>query len=158
MATSRFMKLSGVTGESEITSHKQETEVIAFQWGLVHPSSMQSGGGGSAGRTAFADFTCTCYVDNAYPTIAQKCASGKHFEEVKITAVKMGDEQLDFLTWTFNEVLVTSVSNAGNQDAQDVITYSFQASKMKIEYKPQTGKGTLGGANTATWDVKQNKA
>ena len=48
-------------------------------------------------------------------------------------------------------------SNSGNQEAQDVITYSFQAAKMKMEYKPQQTKGgTLGGANEATWDVKKN--
>ena len=158
MATSRFMKLSGVTGESPVSGHDKETEVLSFAWGIQHPSSMQSGTGASAGRTSFADFTCTAYMDNAYPTIAKNCAGGKVFDEVKITAVKMTGEKGEvFMTWTFSDVLCTSISNSGTQDSQDMITYSFQASKMNMEYKPQqTAGGSLSGANVATWNVKTN--
>lgn len=158
MATSRFMKVAGATGESPISGHEQETEVISFSWGVIHPASVQSGTGGSAGRTAFADFTCVCYVDNVYPSLVKFCAGGKSIDEVKITALKMtGESGETFLTWTFSDVMLTSISNSGNQESQDVITYSFQASKMKIEYKPQQTKGgTLGGTNDATWDVKKN--
>lgn len=158
MATSRFMKVAGATGESPISGHEQESEVIAFSWGVIHPASVQSGTGGSAGRTTFTDFTCTCYMDNAYPSIVKFCAGGKSISEVKITALKMtGDAGETFMTWTFSDVMCTAITNSGNAEAQDVITYSFQASKMKMEYKPQqTSGGTLGGANEATWDVKKN--
>jgi len=157
-ATSRFMKVSGATGESPISGHEQESEVIGFQWGVLHPASVQSGTGGSAGRTTFQDFTCMCYVDNAYPSIVGFCAGGKSIDEVKITALKMtGEKGETFLTWTFSDVMCTGITNSGNQDAQDVITYSFQAAKMKVEYKPQQTKGgTLGGTNETSWDVKKN--
>ncbi len=158
MATSRFMKLSGVTGESPLKGHEKETEVLSFAWGINHPSSVQSGTGASAGRTALQDFVCTAYVDNAYPSIVANCCGGKHFNEVTISAVKStGEGHETFMTWTFNDVLVTGVQNSGTADAQDIITYCMQASKMKIEYKPQQKDGTLGGANTATWDIKMNQ-
>ena len=115
-ATSRFMKVSGATGESPISGHEQESEAIHFQWGVEHPASVQTGTGGSAGRTTFHDFTCTCYVDNAYPSIVGFCAGGKAIDEVKITDIKMtGDKGETFLTWTFNDVMCTSVTNSGGQ-------------------------------------------
>ena len=97
-------------------------------------------------------------MDNVYPSLVKFCAGGKAISEVKITALKMtGEAGETFMTWTFSDVMCTSISNSGNQEAQDVITYSFQAAKMNMEYKPQqTSGGTLGGANVATWDVKTN--
>jgi type VI secretion system secreted protein Hcp len=157
MATSRFLKVNGVTGESEIQNHKEETECLTFQWGLQHPYSTQSGSGQSSGRTTFSEFTCSTYMDNAYPALAQACCSAKVFPDVKISGLKMGEKSMDFVTWTFTNVVVTSVSNSGSQDSQDIINYSFMAEKMKIEYKKQTSKGTAGGASSAEWDVKANK-
>jgi hypothetical protein len=77
------MKVSGATGESPISGHEQESEVIDFHWGVSHPASVQSGTGGSAGRTTFTDFTCVCHLDNAYPSIVKFCAGGKAIDEVE---------------------------------------------------------------------------
>jgi type VI secretion system secreted protein Hcp len=157
MAIGLFMKAAGCDGESENSEYKNWTHCSSFSWGASQPSSMERGGGGSAGIGTFADLVVTAMMDKAYPDILEKCANGKHLDKIELAGAKMGGKQWEYMKITLENVLVTSVSVSGSEGAEVVVAYGFQASKLQSEYSPQDSKGNKGATVTKKWDVKTNK-
>ena len=157
MGMGLFMKCAGCDGESENSAYKNWTHCSSFSWGVSQPSSMERGGGGSAGLGTFADLVVTAMMDKAYPDVLEKCANGKHLDKVELAGAKMGGNQWEYMKITLENVLVTSVSVSGSDGAEVIVAYGFQASKLQSEYSPQTSQGTKGATVTKKWDVKQNK-
>ena len=50
MALDMFMRIEGVNGESKDANHKDWTDIKSFTWGAEQPGSMNTGGGGGAGK------------------------------------------------------------------------------------------------------------
>ncbi|MFO1305425.1 MAG: type VI secretion system tube protein Hcp [Burkholderiales bacterium] len=156
MAIGLFLKCSGCTGESENKEYTNWTHCSSFSWGVSQPSSMERGGGGSAGLGTFADLVVTAMMDKAYPDILEKCASGDHLGKVELAGAKMGGNQWEYMKITLEDVLVTSVSVSGSDGAEVIVAFGFQGSKLTAEYSPQTAKGTKGATIPKKWDVKKN--
>ena len=87
------------------------------------------------------------------------CLTGKHVAEAKLTIRKAGGNPLEYLKFTFTDVIITSVSPFGsNTDelrVKERVRLSF--SKIKQEYAVQNAQGGSGGAVTAGYDIKGNK-
>ena len=43
MAQDIFIKINGIDGESQDVTHKNEIEVLSWDWGVVQKSSMHAG-------------------------------------------------------------------------------------------------------------------
>ncbi|PXW24937.1 Hcp family type VI secretion system effector [Paraburkholderia caballeronis] len=160
MAQDIFLKINGIDGESEDASHKDEIEVLSWSWNVSQQSSMHAGSGGGAGRATVEDLTFEHLVDRATPNLTQYCLTGKHIDEAKLVVRKAGGNPLEYIKFTMNDVLVTSVSPSGvsasEQRPREVVRLSF--SRMKQEYVVQNAQGGSGGAITATFDIKKNVA
>ena len=160
MAQDIFLKINGIDGESEDASHKDEIEVLSWSWNVSQQSSMHAGSGGGAGRATVEDLTFEHLVDRATPNLTQYCLTGKHIDESKLVVRKAGGNPLEYIKFTMNDVLVTSVSPSGvsasEQRPREVVRLSF--SRMKQEYVVQNAQGGSGGAITATFDIKKNVA
>ncbi len=86
MPTDIFMKINGIQGESRDKHHKDEIEVLAWNWGLSNQVMAPSAGGGAgAGKVKFQDISFTHLVDKASPNLMLACASGKHYPEARLT-------------------------------------------------------------------------
>lgn len=157
MAIGLFMKAAGCDGESENSAYKNWTHCSSFSWGAMQPSSMERGGGGSAGIGTFHDLQVVAMMDKAYPDILEKCANGKHLDKVELAGAKMGGNQWEYMKITLENVLVTQVGVNGSEGAEVIVTYSFQGSKLKSEYSAQDAKGNKGATTVKQWDVKTNK-
>lgn len=153
MANDTHIKFDGVDGESTHDGHKGEIDVSSWSWGVSNHSSSAAGGGSGKGKAVPHEFMFTHNYDKASPVLKKHCASGKHFKEVVLTSSKAGEGQLDFLKKTFKEVFITSISIGGSSggDIHEAVTFSF--TDIELEYKPQDGKGGLGGAVKFGWDV-----
>src|SRR5450755_4691283 len=114
MSIDCHMKLDGVTGESTHKDHKDEIEIISWNWGVSNQSSAGAGGGSGKGKAVPQEMHLTHGYDKASPVLAKSCASGKHFKDATITCRKAGEGQLDFLKITLKQVLVTQVSPSGH--------------------------------------------
>ena len=54
---------------------------------------------------------------------------------------------------------MTSVQYKGEQDGDAMmVSYAFQAAKVKQQYWEQTDKGGKGAESVVGYDIKQNKA
>ncbi|WP_028225583.1 Hcp family type VI secretion system effector [Paraburkholderia ferrariae] len=160
MAQDIFLKISGIDGESADATHKDEIDVLSWSWAVSQQSNMHLGSGGGAGRATVSDLTFEHYVDRATPNLTQYCLTGKHIDQAKLVVRKAGGNPLEYIKFTMDDVLVTSVSPSGVSDSEsrprEMVTLSF--AKMKQEYVVQNAQGGSGGAVTATFDVKKNSA
>jgi len=158
MSAEYFVKLPGITGESEKEGHEKEIDVLSWSWGVTQPSSAGSGSGSGAGKAVQQDFHFVKKFDSASPNLAKACAAGDHLKDLTMTARKAGGKQHDYLTITFEEVLVTSYQIGGSDGADVIDQVACSYKKMKIEYKSQTGGGEAGAAKNFSWDIKTGKA
>jgi len=158
MAQDIFLKIDGIEGESQDSSHKNEIEVLDWSWKISQASSMHSGSGGGAGKATVDDLSFTHRVDKSSPNLMKYCLTGKHIAEAKLTVRKAGGNPLEFLKITMTDVIVSRVQPSG-QSSEDAIheQVSLAFSKVKQEYAVQNAQGGSAGAITAGYDIKGNK-
>ncbi len=114
MAIDYFLKIDGISGESLDSKHKGEIDVESWSWGEANPTPPSgAGGGGGAGKVQMQDFNFTTKFSKASPSLMLACASGKHLKSAVLTARKAGKEQLDFLTFSLSDVLVSAYQTGG---------------------------------------------
>ncbi|MBC3933664.1 Hcp family type VI secretion system effector [Undibacterium curvum] len=158
MAQDIFLKINGIEGESMDAAHKNEIEVLSWQWQVLQESNMHTGSGGGSGKATVKDLTFIHNVDRSSPNLMKFCMTGKHIPEAKLVVRKSGGNPLEYLKITMTDVLITNVSPTGNSKAesvQEMVGLSF--AKIKQEYTVQNQQGGSGGAVTAGFDIKLNK-
>jgi type VI secretion system secreted protein Hcp len=153
MSIDTHIKFDGVEGESSHKDHKGEIDVLAWSWNVSNASAT-AGGGSGKGKANPGEFTFNHLYDKASPTLAKKCAEGKHFPSVVLTARKSGEGQKDFLKVTMKEVVVTSVAPSGASGGDLVESVQMSYGFIEFGYKPQDDKGGMGGEVKFGWNVK----
>lgn len=159
MAVDMFIKIGDIDGESTDKAHPKDIDILAWSWGLSQSGTTHMGGGGGSGKVAVQDISITKYVDAASHALIQAACIGKHYPEAKLVVRKAGGEQLEYITITMNEVIVTSVSTGGS-GGEDRLTenVSLNFAKFKFEYKPQQAEGGLDAAKDFTYNIAENAA
>ena len=143
-----FVKIDDVKGESQDSRHKDEIEAQAFTWGGITATATTTGGGSGAGKAhACPANVLKLRTDRSSPVILQAAASGKHFKEATITAVRGGDRPFTFATYTFSDVIITSAGDS----------FSFAFTKVQQTYFPQKADGSADAAVTFSWDFVANQ-
>lgn len=152
-----FIKIDGISGESQDAAHVDEIEVLSWHWNVEQQSSMHSGSGGGAAKATVSDLHFTHTIDRASPNLASYCFQGKHIPKVLLTMRKAGGVPLEYLRITMFDVIVSYVgSSAGGGLALEHVALSF--ARMKKEYVVQSAIGGSRGTVTALIDVKENRA
>ncbi|AOY90876.1 Hcp1 family type VI secretion system effector [Cupriavidus sp. USMAA2-4] len=159
MAQDIFLKINGIDGESQDSSHKNEIEVLAWDWSIEQQSTMHAGSGGGAGKATVSDMSFEHFIDRASPNLMKYCLTGKHINEAVLVVRKAGGNPLEYLKLTMTDVIVTKVAPRGSVEDEvrmrEKVALSF--SKVKQEYVVQNAQGGSGGAVTAGYDIKGNK-
>jgi type VI secretion system secreted protein Hcp len=157
MASDIFAKLGDIKGESLDSKHKDEIEVLSFSWGVTNTGSLSHGGGGGEGKATFHDLSFVHRIDKASPLLMKACATGTHLKEATITQRKAGKGQQDYFIVKMNDVIITSVTEAGSsgQPGSESVTFAF--AKVDLEYKPRKPNGTLDAGIHFKYDLKANK-
>ncbi|WP_326535494.1 Hcp family type VI secretion system effector [Pseudorhodoferax sp.] len=158
MSVDMFMKVEGASGESQDSNHKAWTDILSFTWGATQPNTMASGGGAGVGKVAFHDLNVVAKIDKCYPAVLKHCATGKHLGQVEISLCKAGGGQIEFGKITLSDVLVTCVNVSGTNSGEVVVvTYAFQAAKVKTQYWEQTNQGGKGAESQMGFSIKENR-
>jgi type VI secretion system secreted protein Hcp len=160
LAVDYFLKIDGVAGESKDQKHKDEIELEAFSWGASQQTAHAGGGGGAAGKVSMQDFHFVMRLNKASPALMKACATGQHLKSATLTARKAGKGQQDYLTFKFQDVLVSSYQTGGSEQGDVVPTdhVSFNFAKIEVEYRQQRPDGTTAPGGTFGYDLKANKA
>lgn len=159
MAVDMFLKIKDVKGEAQDDKHKDEIDVLAWSWGMSNSGSTHMGGGSGAGKVNVQDMNFTKHIDKSTPDLMKACCNGKHFEEAVLVCRKAGENPVEYLTITMNDLIVTSVSTGGS-GGEDRLTenLSLNFGSVKVKYIEQTAKGGEGAKPDMGWDIAANKA
>lgn len=158
MASDLFIRIGDIKGESQDDKHKDEIEMLSWNWGLSQPGSIGTGGGGGMGKVSFSDLTFTHYVDKATPNLMKACATGQHIKEAKVTIRKSGKTPQEFLLITMSDVFITRVEpsgQSGEAGMSEIVCMQF--GKVDLEYKPQKADGSLDSGIHFKYNIKLNK-
>jgi type VI secretion system secreted protein Hcp len=160
-AVDYFIKFDGIKGESADAKHKDEIDIEAWSWGETNaggPGS-GSGGGAGAGKVSMQDFHFTMKLNKASIGLMKACATGQHIKTAALTARKAGKGQLEYLTFKFYDVLVSSVQIGGSEQSDtEMDSVSLNFAKIEVEYKAQKPDGTAAAPERFGWDLKGNKS
>jgi type VI secretion system secreted protein Hcp len=157
MAVDMFLQLDGIKGEAADKTHKGEIDVLAWSWGVSNTGTFHQGEGGGAGKANFQDISLTKYVDISSPDLMYSCAAGKAVAKGKLVVRKAGDNPLEYLTYEFENILISSISTGGSGGEERLtenVTLNF--SKVKSEYWSQAAKGAKDKNANFGWDIAAN--
>jgi type VI secretion system secreted protein Hcp len=157
MSVDMFLKIDGIKGESKDSKHGGEIDVLAWSWGLSQSGAGHAGGGSGAGKVSVQDLHVTKWLDKSSCDLVFACASGKHIPKAVLFVRKAGENPLEYLKVTMEDILVTSVSTGGS-GGEDKITesVSLNFAKVKVEYQEQQKDGSGKPAGNVGWDIASN--
>lgn len=151
MSNDVFIKIDGVTGESQDAAHPDEIQVANWTWKMSQQSSMMSGSGGGAAKATVEDLVFFHNIDRASPTLMSYCLTGKHIPKAVLTMRKAGGVPFDFLRITLSDVIVTGVEISASYEQ---VRLSF--AEVMQEYTVQNAQGGSKGVVTGTFNIKAN--
>ncbi|MDH3602850.1 MAG: type VI secretion system tube protein Hcp [Candidatus Tectomicrobia bacterium] len=162
MANDAFMKVFGpdLSGESTDVDHKDWIEVMSYSLGMNQPVSTASGTGGrSAGRVGFSDFSVMKQVDKSSLDLMLHCCKGTHFSKVELQVHEASGEKHQFLIWTLEDVIISSIQPSGSQGSDKPMeSVAFNFGKVKWTYTPLAHDGSAGSkVGPVGWDLETNK-
>jgi type VI secretion system secreted protein Hcp len=157
MAIDNFFKLDDCPGESKDDKHPGEIEVLSFSWGASQAGSGALGGGIGTTKVTMHDVSCTTYLGKHGPKLQQKCFDGSHIPKGVLTCRKAGEKPLEYLTYTFEKLMVTSYQIQHSGDSVPIENWTLCFETVKVLYKEQDDKGGMKSQVPAGWDLKANK-
>jgi type VI secretion system secreted protein Hcp len=156
-ANDYFLKLDGITGESNDSKHKGEIDVLSFSFGETQSGTMGVGGGAGAGKVQMSDFSFTARTSKASPQLFLHCAQGKHIKQATLTVRKAGQAQQEYIKLKLTDVLISSYAIGGVEgDERPADTFSLNFVKIAFDYFAQKADGSLDAGTHAGWDLKKN--
>jgi type VI secretion system secreted protein Hcp len=157
MAMDMFIKIGDLKGESRDKVHKEEIDILAWSWGMSNSGSAHVGGGAGAGKVNVQDISFTKWLDKTSPDLMLACCNGKHFDKAVITVRKAGEQPLEYLIITLEELMITSVSTGGS-GGEDRLTenVTLNFARVKVNYKEQTPTGGVGEKPEMGWNIAEN--
>jgi type VI secretion system secreted protein Hcp len=159
MAVDMFIKIGALKGEAQDHKHKDEIDVWSWSWGATQSASAHVGGGLGSGKVQVHDLSFTKNTDKSSPDLMLACCNGKHFDKAVLINRKAGENPLEYLTITMENVIIANIS-AGGSNNEDRLTenVTLNFSKVKVEYKEQTKTGGAGASPHMGWDIAANTA
>jgi type VI secretion system secreted protein Hcp len=169
MSVDYFLKIDGIEGDSQDDKHKNEIELISYDWEEVQTGTFAQGSGGGAGKVHMEAFRFMMPTCKASPKLMLFCANGKHIPSAVLTCRKAGGDQHEFYSITMSDIIVSKFrtmsyqSGDGNSQENDFdgrptdeVRLSF--GKIEFEYKPQKVDGALDTPVKAGYNLTANKA
>lgn len=167
MAVDYYLKIDGIEGDSQDEAHKNEIELIAYDWTETQSGTFAQGGGGGAGKVNMENFEFMMFTSKASPKLMLFCANGKHIKSAILTCRKAGEGQQDFCSITMSDVIISkyrTMSHAPSSIAKnanvttevpiDQVCLNF--GKIEFEYKTQKTDGAMDAPVKAGYNVKTN--
>jgi type VI secretion system secreted protein Hcp len=163
MAVSICLRLGpsgkNLKGESVITKHENEIDVLAWNWGLTQSGTAHRSTGAGAGSANVHDLTITKYVDLGTPMLLQESFNGTDFGETVLTFLKVGGgkgNQVEYLKITMSgTVMISSVTSGGSAGGDDSFTetVTLNFASVKIDYTSQTANQGKGATVSGNFDI-----
>jgi type VI secretion system secreted protein Hcp len=161
MAIEIFLKLDGITGESEKKGAEGWIEIFSFSNGASNHSSVAFGTGSGAGKVDLSSLSLQKQLDKASPFLFLDCCKGTHIATGQmIVREATGAETTQvYFQYDLKEVFIDSISWGGAAGGgKPSESLSLSAKSLQVTYTPQNADGSLGQKIVKGWDVAKNAA
>jgi type VI secretion system secreted protein Hcp len=155
MASDYYLKIDGVTGESQAVGMTDYIELDSFSFGASNPADV-GGKGLSAGKASLSDFSFTCALDSASYQILRNLYTGKHVDTVTFVGRKTGGDAkpYTYLQSIMTNCFITSHSTGGGSSGVPSQSVSLAYEQIEFEYYTQdTASGSVTMAGKATYNI-----
>ena len=156
-ATSYFLKIDTIDGESVDKDHPKWIDVDSWSWGVAHAGSGGSGGGSGVGKAVFEDFSWQQGVDTSVVPMFLGVASGKHYKDVTLDVAAGGEKPQSFFQLVFADAVLTLLHLSGGGDTLEADA-ALNYQKVTLRYRPMDPKGGMGSWIEGSFDLKGAKA
>ena len=160
MAVDMFIRIGDVEGEAKDAVHGGEIDVVSWDWGMSQSGTMHVGGGGGGGKVTIDNLIIEKYTDKATPNLMTACSNGKQYPDAVLTIRKAGENPLEYIVMTMEDVIITNVDVGGNSEEDRLterVTLNF--ARVNCDYQPQAQDGSPeGGVIHYGWDIAANTA
>jgi type VI secretion system secreted protein Hcp len=154
-----FLKLNGITGESQDTDHSGEIDILSFTEGMTNAGSYDAGTGGNTGQASFNDIHITKYVDKSTSTLRQYCTLGTSIDKATFSINKQaGDKKVEYMKITLHNVVITSAQSSGSGGDSSPMTESLSLNfaGIEVDYTQQSNTGDAMGKVHFGRDTQKN--
>lgn len=160
MAVEIFLRLDGITGESQKQGAVGWIELFSFSNGASNPSSVAFGTGSGAGKVDISSLSLQKQLDSSSPMLFMNCCAGTHIAtgNMYVREATGSDTTQIYYQYDLTEVFIDSISwggAAGGGKPSESISVS--AKSIYINYWPQKSDGTLDAVIPAGWNVSTNQ-
>jgi type VI secretion system secreted protein Hcp len=141
-ATDMFLKMDGISGESQDDKHKGEMDVLAWSWGQSTGEARTRRGKEPA--VCIQDLSLTKYIDSASPELIMNSMLGEVSPTAVLVVRKAGDRPQEYLTLTMRNVSVSAYQTGGS-GGEDRLTENvvLHFESMQGQYRRQKPDGSL---------------
>jgi len=152
-AVTMVLKAGDIRGESAVSRHESEIDVVGWSWGVVQPGARV--GSGATGKASVNALVLTKYVDQASPLLFQAAVQGRVLPVVEFYVLKAGGKPTDMIKIHMENVAVASLAT-GKLGPNDRFTeeISLVFSTVDYSYTPTKPDGSPGAAVTMHWSNK----
>lgn len=158
MATSTYMKIDPIKGESTDDAHADWIEIESFNSGVSQPMSGSGTGGRAAARADFSPFSISKSVDKASVDLSMYCAQGKHIAKLELEVCQETGEKVCYLKYELENVMVQNISLSGGGSARPNEGVSFVYDKISWTYNAVKNDGSAGDkVGPKIWNLQTNK-
>lgn len=153
-ASSIYLQLEGIPGESVAKGHENWILVKTFDWEWTHPKNA---------KTKFGDIKISKSLDRASALLAQKLATGKSIRSATLHFTKQFNSQVLLYSLVLSNVFVTQFAQAltNPTDLSDPSKatfeeFSFSYSRMEWTVRQYDVKGSFVDESHSYWDLLTN--
>ena len=153
-----YLQLEPIKGESTDEKHKDWIEILSFSHSVMQTGSGSVSGGASRvqGKVDMSEFSFSKRFDLSSPYLNKYCCTGKHLDKAVIEICKSTGEKEVMGKYTFENVVISSVSIGGGGDIPSE-NVSFNFGKVKWEYNQLSNeKGAQTKNMIASHDLVKN--
>lgn len=151
-----FLQIDGIQGDSTALHYENQSDVLAYSFGVSNSGTVAPGGGSGAGKAAFQDLSVSKRLDRASLPAIQRVAEGTHIPFVVLTLCSDAACTAEStVQYRLEDVLITSAqqsSSAGLPGATENLSFAY--GRITV-----TGpaRGTA-SRPAVSWDLTRNRA
>lgn len=161
-ATTYFLKLDGIPGESADKLHKEWIELQGWSLGVTAESSWTKGGGASLGKPNPGPFSTTATLSKASPVLYSYIAQGKVIPSATLAVSRTTSTgaATDYYTVKLENVYLTSVKTGGavGDSGLPAESLTLVYKSANWSYNVLDSKGAVSGKVNFAWDFAEGKA
>jgi type VI secretion system secreted protein Hcp len=155
-----FLKLDGITGESNAAGFAGYLELTSFSFGATNSAAATSRStGAGTGRAKPLEMSVTKNIDKSSPILMLRTAEGKLIKTGQVQVAAQGD-RLVYLKIVLTDVLVSSYridTDTGLASGLPQESFALSFDKIQYSYYPQTAAGGLDRPVTMMWNIGTHK-